>query len=360
MIFLEYMKRLGFLVLGGLLLANPAWAALYDLRISPENIMLQPSNIIARQPVRIYATVENVGERDTEATIEFYDGTRRIGSKFVSVRASGRPDEVWIPWTPESEGEHMLRIRLVSDSDTPDENADNGVVEMPIYSDRDTDGDGFGDRTDQDDDNDGVVDGNDQFPLDARRQKDTDGDGIDDREDTDDDNDGLTDADEARLGTDPLRRDTDGDGVGDKEDLFPLDSRRFKNEEPKPAVVPPKAPTPAPKSATTPAVSPTKPAIIPSVPTVTPAVAVTTSSSLEPGTIQPVTPSVLEQLGIRPATSSEPVAPSIRDSALTSEVKGETMPSSQEESSMTLPFLWGLAIISGVLGAWFFFKSRRS
>lgn len=53
---------------------------------------------------------------------------------------------------------------------------------------------------------------------------DTDGDSIPDVYDDDDDNDFLTDLEEAALGTNPLLADTDGDGVIDGEDQYPLDN----------------------------------------------------------------------------------------------------------------------------------------
>lgn len=344
------------LMVGGLLCAAPVSAALYDLKITPENITLDPPYPIAKQTVRIYATVENIGERDTEATIEFYDGDRRIGSKALSVRAGGKPDEVWIPWTPASEGGHLLNIRLVSDADTPDENPGNGSVSIDVYSDRDTDGDGFGDRRDQDDDNDGVPDDLDQFPLDPRRQKDTDNDGIDDKDDQDRDNDGLSNDEEARLGTNPLKRDTDGDGVGDKEDEFPLDSTKSKKPIPQPTPPPPtppantqKPPTPSPAPAPAPAKAP-----------VTTPSSVVGSAALDLG-IQPVTTSVLEQVGV-PASALEAIPPSetLQEPGV---VKREsdavaTDSAKDQESSKTIPILVSLAIISAIAGGWFLFKSR--
>lgn len=353
------MKRLGIFSILGLLLAIPAQAAVYDLRISPGDVMISPSTIIARQTVRIYATVENVGERDAEGTIEFYDGDRRIGSKALSVRAGGRPDEVWIPWTPESEGNHFLRVRLVSDPDTPDESQDNGLVTMDVFSDRDTDGDGFGDRADQDDDNDGALDTVDQFPQDPRRQKDADNDGVEDVQDTDDDNDGLLDVDETKLGTNPLNRDTDGDGVGDKEDVYPLDRSRFKREEPKPVVPPVPAPQPQTQP-TNPSVrtSPIAPAArAPSVPPLLPTTTTSSVLSLPDSLIQPVTTSVLAQIGVS-TSSLEGVARPSSSSAQEVVHEMQTVSTSEESSSPIIPILVGLAILSAAVGGWFLFKSR--
>ncbi len=93
---------------------------------------------------------------------------------------------------------------------------------------RDSDGDGVGDVADTDDDNDGVLDAEDDFPLDPNEDTDTDSDGIGNNADTDDDNDGASDVDEVINGTNPLDPDTDGDGILDTDEVIngtdPLDS----------------------------------------------------------------------------------------------------------------------------------------
>lgn len=88
----------------------------------------------------------------------------------------------------------------------------------------DTDGDGIDDDLDPDDDNDGVVDTEDDFPLDPTETTDSDGDGIGDNADafpldpeetTDTDSDGVGDIADT---------DDDGDGVEDTDDAFPTDA----------------------------------------------------------------------------------------------------------------------------------------
>ncbi|MAW77936.1 MAG: hypothetical protein CMJ95_11210, partial [Planctomycetes bacterium] len=95
---------------------------------------------------------------------------------------------------------------------------------VPDSCQTDTDADGSIDPCDPDDDNDGVVDGDDNAPLDNTICRDVDGDGCDDcssgtdnpaADGTDTDNDGLCD-----LGDD----DDDNDGVVDGDDNAPLDN----------------------------------------------------------------------------------------------------------------------------------------
>jgi hypothetical protein len=71
----------------------------------------------------------------------------------------------------------------------------------------------FTDVTDTDAD--GVVDFDDDLPLDGSETIDTDFDGIGNNADSDDDNDGLSDDLEAILGLNPLNADSDNDGTAD-------------------------------------------------------------------------------------------------------------------------------------------------
>ena len=88
-------------------------------------------------------------------------------------------------------------------------------------SQKNIDGDAFGDACDSDNDNDGTEDAFDSFPFNALEQLDHDNDGIGNNADTDDDGDGVNDA----LDLFPLdafeSADFDGDGIGDNADFFP-------------------------------------------------------------------------------------------------------------------------------------------
>ncbi len=96
-----------------------------------------------------------------------------------------------------------------TDPDNPDTDGDgviDGEDDYPLDPDYqyDTDGDGIPNKEDPDDDNDGLDDPIDPFPLDPNNQPDSDGDGLNDGIDPDDDNDGYSDEQEQGAGTDPL------------------------------------------------------------------------------------------------------------------------------------------------------------
>lgn len=108
----------------------------------------------------------------------------------------------------------------------------------------DTDGDGKGNKCDKDDDGDGVLDTEDDLPLDETETVDTDGDGVGNNADEDDDNDGTKDQFDAFPLDETETADTDGDGVGnntdedddgdgvnDSEDDFPLDGTKSSSTD---------------------------------------------------------------------------------------------------------------------------------
>lgn len=206
--------------------ALPAQAVNMDLSVSQGSISFLPENFFVGQTVRIYTTVDQAGSSDTEGTVEFRAGEQVIGSKPISLKAGGRPEEAWINWTPTKVGDQTVEITVRPEAGYTDMVQGNNSVTERVFVDQDTDGDGIGNQADTDDDNDGTPDVRDMFPLDSKKSKDTDGDGIDDSIDSDDDNDGVYDFEEIQRGTSLTERDTDHDGVTDARDAFPTDPKR--------------------------------------------------------------------------------------------------------------------------------------
>lgn len=207
-----------------------AQAADYDILIPANGVTVDHSPVMLGQTVKIYVTVNNVGNIDTEGTAIFMDDGANVGMKAISARANGKAEETWQSWKPTTVGNHIIKVKLVPDANIFDPTPANNEAQITVFVDKDTDGDGIGDSVDPDIDGDGVLNSQDQFPTNPNMSKDTDGDGIDDSVDTDIDNDGLYNWEEKAIGTDPTKYDTDGDGVGDKQDAFPLDPKRWKAE----------------------------------------------------------------------------------------------------------------------------------
>ncbi len=104
-----------------------------------------------------------------------------------------------------------ITVTLLDDCpDDPDKTVP-GICGCGV-ADMDTDEDTLMDCHDPDDDNDGILDGEDDFPLDGEESVDTDEDGTGDNADIDDDNDGVMDSIEA---AGPNNGDANNDGTPD-------------------------------------------------------------------------------------------------------------------------------------------------
>ncbi|MBT3705170.1 PKD domain-containing protein [Candidatus Peregrinibacteria bacterium] len=258
--------KISFLALGLLLFSSlpSASAAGGDLSITSSNVQFSTSSFLEGRTIRIYGTVTNNSTTDLLGTVRFFDNGGQIGGDQAISLFGNRADDVFVDWVPgwgshtvkvtifpwEEEGDDPTNniisrnIYVLQDTDfdgiTNEEDEDDdgdGVIdtedEFPLNNKEwvDTDGDGIGDNEDEDADNDGVPDVNDQMPLDPTETTDTDSDGIGDIADTDDDGDGIDDNDEVNQGTDALNPDTDADGTVDGSDPFPLDEAEWSDND---------------------------------------------------------------------------------------------------------------------------------
>lgn len=192
-----------------------------DLFIKPEGVNVI-DNILVGENVRIYVTVHNNSDYDLVGVVKFYDENKKsfIGEdQPVSVIAH-KTDDVFVDWVGSSIGSHSISIRVLPWNQEGDDTSNNKVTKI-IYVDKDTDGDGIGDKNDSDIDGDGVPNHLDAFPYDPNESEDTDGDGIGNNADTDDDGDVVPDIEDV-FPLDPAEQlDSDSDGVGDNSDAFP-------------------------------------------------------------------------------------------------------------------------------------------
>ncbi len=197
-------------VFATLLLSWPALAATVDLSIAASDIAFSSETLIAGDRIRVYASVQNVGDEDVAGYVSFYQGSIPIGnSQVISVRANGVAEEVYVDFTIPS-GSFNIRAEIRG-TDPEDGNPDNDTAITPLLT------------PIQDDDRDGIENDEDNCPnVDNEEQTNTDHDGQGDACDEDDDNDEIEDDVESEIGSDPTDDDTDDDGMADAEDADPL------------------------------------------------------------------------------------------------------------------------------------------
>lgn len=187
----------------------PVHAATVDLGLSRDSLSFSKEILIVGDTVRIYATVQNLGEVDVEGYVTFYQGSLTIDdSQIISVRAAGALEEVYVDFVVPS-GPFNIRAEIKG-TDPEDENESNDSILSQLYT------------PIFDDDRDGVENSKDNCPsVENVEQVDSDIDGIGDVCDDDDDNDGLTDEVEREINSDPLKVDTDADSLLDADDPHP-------------------------------------------------------------------------------------------------------------------------------------------
>lgn len=261
------MKRLPKIILaisGFFLLSITAFAYSGDISINQQNITFSTSNFLEGNPTRIYATIVNHSNMDLLGIVRYTDNGKQIGADQAISIFKGSTDGVFVDWIP-GYGNHRIAVKIYPWVPEIDDPSNNWIV-TDIFVIQDTDHDGIPNDKDDDDDGDGVIDSEDDFPLNPKEQYDTDGDGegnnadLDDDNDdvpdefddmpldpnetidtdkdgignvadTDDDNDTLSDSEEENLKTDPLDPDTDHDQVDDAHDAFPLDPDEWEDTD---------------------------------------------------------------------------------------------------------------------------------
>jgi len=250
-----------FSIIANLVFINTAFAYTGDISISGNSIRVSDNNILEGEKIRIYISVSNNSNKDLLGYTKFYINDKQTSADQAISIFAGKTDDVFIDWTADSYGEKTIKAQIFP-WDTEIDNPANNVQTLTIVVKRDTDRDGIENLIDNDDDNDGVIDTEDDFPLNKQEQYDTDGDGegnnsdndddndgvpdefddmplnpnetldtdkdnIGNIKDLDDDNDGISDIDEEKEGTNPLKNDTDEDGYLDNQDAFPTDKNEW-------------------------------------------------------------------------------------------------------------------------------------
>lgn len=329
----------------------PGQAVTCQVDFNQNSVTFSPQMVLENRSTRIYAILTANCSEDMEGTMKFYDQGSLISTKPFSLRANGRPEEVWATWLPRGTGDHEIAVEVMADGDSP-ASFTNRRVSLPVAV-----------------------------------EKDADGDGIPDRLDSDMDNDGISNVDEARIGTDPLRLDTDGDGADDKNDAFPLDPNRRAVPTPPPTpptVTPPSSqktttPPPATRPASpTPSPRPAAPTTRTATPSTQPSAAVSSSAALRPAPTGEAQVLSASGTGIVAATSSVAVSSTeqgaqLQPSSTTGEVERwsvptsthvvamePSLPQSDTRNPLTTHILLGVAAVTALSGIAFFILSARA
>jgi hypothetical protein len=173
--------------------------------------------------VKIYTVVVNNDVPRLWAEFDFFDANDvKIGGAVVSDLGFEEAKQIWISHTLDQYRVRLRNAYAMNEAGDAVSIDPASLVELQVsdsyYIDRDTDGDGVGDKIDTDDDGDGISDEAEEDLGTDPLKADTDGDGI-------------SDGDEVSAGTDPLKSDTDGDGCNDQVDWLPLDSAECKDSD---------------------------------------------------------------------------------------------------------------------------------
>lgn len=157
--------------------------------------------------------------------LSYYYGFYEIAS--IKTSSMGVAQSAW-PMYMQSTSKRSMQgahLKVDGDGDGVIDGLDNcPLVQNATQLNTDGLGDG-GNACDDDDDNDGIVDSDDDFPLDVEEWLDSDGDGIGNNQDSDDDNDGMPDTYEQQHGLDSLDSgdaalDSDLDGLSNYQEYI--------------------------------------------------------------------------------------------------------------------------------------------
>ncbi|MBI3626651.1 PKD domain-containing protein [Candidatus Uhrbacteria bacterium] len=140
----------------------------YDLSVNGTDISFSPNSFISGTNLRVYGVVKNIGRKDITGNVAFYLSDRLIGDpQFVSSRADGFPEEVFVDWVVPSQPFNVA-LKVVSTTPTDENPSNNETITAIITPKKDSDGDG-------------ITDDKDNCPLAANAdQRDSDANGVGD------------------------------------------------------------------------------------------------------------------------------------------------------------------------------------
>lgn len=102
----------------------------YDVTITPGTVAFFPNELYVGEPVRMYANIMNLGNKDITGVVGFYQGPNLLAPPHpFSLRAQSVTEDVWIDWTP-TEGRYNIMVKI--DTVPNDQNPGNNVYLTPM------------------------------------------------------------------------------------------------------------------------------------------------------------------------------------------------------------------------------------
>ncbi|MDP2656287.1 MAG: hypothetical protein Q8P11_01840 [bacterium] len=100
----------------------------YDLAVNSKGITFLPQSFFAGEKVRIYGTIENIGDNDMAGYVQFFQGLNAIADEMpFSSKAYGAPEEVWVDWVAQ-EGTYNIQFRILETTPNDQHLANNQTV----------------------------------------------------------------------------------------------------------------------------------------------------------------------------------------------------------------------------------------
>ncbi len=122
------LKRILFVLFFTFFFSASYVSAFSDLSIPEENIFFFNENPIEGELVRIYATVENSGDKDSRGFVRFLVNGIRIGSDQPFSVLSGQNSTVFVDWWP-LEGVYSISAEILN-TDPKDEILENNIAKV--------------------------------------------------------------------------------------------------------------------------------------------------------------------------------------------------------------------------------------
>jgi hypothetical protein len=133
------------------------------------NIFIDNQEVLEGDPVTIFVVLNRASEEVKEITVAFMDNNEVFATTSVSFFGSEQLKILEQRFVPEA-GDHMLHARIQEEDWESRTGVSDKTISLHVFTDKDTDNDGIGNREDLDDDGDSIPDTDDPEPLVAQKK----------------------------------------------------------------------------------------------------------------------------------------------------------------------------------------------